>query len=189
MSGPSALWKYVPVCPRRRMMKERKGAATMKGSPLTLVGRMPEIGDRAPDFTVTANDMSAFSLSSCKGKVCIICSVPSLDTPVCDLETRRFNQEVAGMGGVMLLTISMDLPFAQKRWCGATGASTVVTLSDHKDASFGTAYGVLIKESRLLARAVFVVDRQGIVRYAELVKELTDEPDYRCALQAAKEVA
>ena len=159
----------------------------MKGNPLTLVGRIPEVGDKAPEFTVTANDMTPFALSSCKGKVCIICSVPSLDTPVCDLETRRFNQEVTAMGGVLLLTVSMDLPFAQKRWCGATGATAVMTLSDHKDASFGTAYGVLIKELRLLARAVFVVDRQGIVRYVELVKDIGDEPDYRAALQAARE--
>ena len=168
-------------------MKENKGAVTMKGSPLTLVGGIPEVGDKAPEFTVTANDMTPFALSSCKGKVCIICSVPSLDTSVCDLETRRFNQEVTAMGGVLLLTVSMDLPFAQKRWCGATGATAVMTLSDHKDASFGTAYGVLIKELRLLARAVFVVDRQGIVRYVELVRDIGDEPDYRAALQAARE--
>jgi thiol peroxidase len=172
---------------RRGPVKENKGAVTMKGNPLTLVGRIPELGNKAPEFTVTGNDMAPFSFSACRGKVCIICSVPSLDTPVCDLETRRFNQEVTAMGGVALLTVSMDLPFAQKRWCGATGATTAVTLSDHKDASFGTAYGVLIKELRLLARAVFVVDRQGIVRYVELVKDIGDEPDYRAALRAAKE--
>jgi thiol peroxidase len=169
-------------------MKERKGVITMKGAPLTLAGNPVEIGDKAPDFKAVANDLSEVSLTSYHGKVLIIASVPSLDTPVCDLETRRFNQEVAAMGGVVLLTISMDLPFAQKRWCGATGASTVVTLSDHRDASFGRAYGVLIKELRLLARAIFVVDREGIVRYTEIVKELTNEPDYHAALQTAKEL-
>lgn len=169
-------------------MKEHKGAVTMKGEPLTLLGSMPAIGDEAPDFTCVANDMSEFSRSAMKGKVFIVASVPSLDTPVCDIETRRFNQEVTALGGVMLLTVSMDLPFAQKRWCGATGASAVMTLSDHRDASFGKAWGVLIKELRLLARAVFVVDREGIVRYVELVKEVTNEPDYRSALAAAREL-
>ena len=160
----------------------------MKGNPLTLVGRAVEVGDKAPDFTAVDTDLKDVSLSQCKGKTCIIASVPSLDTTVCDIETRKFNEEVAKMGGVVLLTISMDLPFAQKRWCGATGVKTVVTLSDHRDASFGTAYGVLIKELRLLARAVFVIDREGIVRYTQLVRESAEEPDYKAALQAAREL-
>ncbi len=168
-------------------MEEHKGAVTMKGAPLTLVGRLPSVGEKAPEFTVAGNDLGAVSLSAYKGKTLIIASVPSLDTSVCDIETRRFNQEASGLGGdTVVLTISMDLPFAQKRWCGAAGVERVETLSDYKDASFGNAYGVLIKELRLLARAVFVVDKAGVVRYRELVKEITSEPDYAAALAAAK---
>lgn len=168
-------------------MKERKGLITMKGSPLTLVGNEVKVGQPAPDFEVIANDMSSVKLSSFKGKVCIICSVPSLDTSVCDIETRRFNEEAGKLGSdVVVLTISMDLPFAQKRWCGAADIKNVQTLSDHREASFGKAYGVLIKELRLLARAVFVLDRDGIIRYMQIVDELTNEPDYETALDAAK---
>jgi thiol peroxidase len=134
-----------------------------------------------------ANDLSPVRLSSFAGKVCIVTSVPSLDTPVCDIETRRFNEEAGKLGnGLAVLTVSMDLPFAQKRWCGAAGVRNVQTLSDHRDAAFGTSYGVLIKGLRLLARAVFVLDKNGVIRYQELVKELTDEPDYTAALAAAK---
>jgi thiol peroxidase len=157
----------------------------MKGGPLTLVGHEVKVGDPAPDFTALDNSLQPASWSSLRGKVCILSSVPSLDTPVCDTETRRFNEEAAKLGpGVEVVTISMDLPFAQKRWCGAAGVTRVRTLSDHRDASFGQAYGVLIKELRLLARAVFVVDREGTVRYVQLVKEVTDEPDYEPVLQA-----
>jgi thiol peroxidase len=159
----------------------------MKGNPLTLVGNEVKVGQPAPDFEVIANDMSSVKLSSFKGKVCIICSVPSLDTSVCDMETRRFNEEAGKLGSdVVVLTISMDLPFAQKRWCGAAGVKNVQTLSDHREASFGKGYGVLIKELRLLARAVFVLDRDGIIRYMQIVDELTNEPDYETALDAAK---
>lgn len=168
-------------------MEERTGLVTFQGNPLTLIG--PEIarGQSAPDVELVANDLSAVKLSSFKGKVCIIAAVPSLDTPVCDIETRRFNEEAGKLGDeVVLLTVSMDLPFAQMRWCGTTGAENVQTLSDHRDAAFGTAYGVLIKGLRLLARAVFVVDKEGVVRYTELVKEVTDEPDYATALAAAQ---
>jgi thiol peroxidase len=168
-------------------VKERKSIITMKGNPLTLVGNEVKVGQPAPDFEVIANDMSSVKLSSFKGKVCIICSVPSLDTSVCDTETRRFNEEAQHLGDeVAVLTISMDLPFAQKRWCGAAGIKNVRTLSDHHDASFGKAYGVLIKELRLLARAVFVVDKEGIVQYMQIVDELTNEPDYEAALDAVK---
>jgi thiol peroxidase len=133
--------------------------------------------------------MSAVKAASFRGKVCIICAVPSLDTPVCDTETRRFNEEPGRLGdGAVVLTISMDLPFAQKRWCGAAGIDNVQTLSDHREASFGTAFGVLIKELRLLARAVFVVDKAGTIRYIQIVNELTNEPDYEAALKAAKEL-
>ncbi len=160
-------------------MEEHTGIITMKGNPLTLVGKGLNVGDLAPDFEVLDNDLSPVSLSAYRGKVCIISSVPSLDTPVCDMETRRFNEEAGKLGeDVAVLTISMDLPFAQKRWCGAAGVDRVITLSDHRNASFGTAYGVLIKELRLLARAVFVVDRTATIRFIQIVKEITDEPDY-----------
>ncbi len=160
-------------------MTERFGIITMKGKPLTLVGREVKVGDQAPDFEVLANDLSPFKLSSLRGKVVIICSVPSLDTPTCDIETRRFNEEAAKLGPeVAVLTVSMDLPFAQKRWCGAAGVERVTTYSDHREASFGLAYGLLIKELRLLARAVLVVDKAGVVRYLQVVKELANEPEY-----------
>ena len=168
-------------------MEENAGIITMKGNPLTLIGKQPKIGEPAPDFEVLNNDLSQVRLSSFQGKICVIASVPSLDTPVCDMETRRFNEE-AGMLGpdVTILTISMDLPFAQKRWCGAAGVDKVVTLSDHFSASFGETYGVLIKDLRLLARAIFVLDKDGILQYVQLVKEVADEPDYNEVLGALK---
>jgi len=170
-------------------MKERKGQITIEGNPLTLTGNEVKLGEPAPDFEALDNNLSPVKLSSFKGKVCIICSVPSLDTSVCDIETRRFNKEAGQLGpDVVVLTISMDLPFAQKRWCGAAGIKNVQTLSDHREAAFGAAYGVLIKELRLLARAVFVVNKEGVVRYIEIVDELTNEPNYEAALKAAKEV-
>lgn len=170
-------------------MEERPGATTMKGNPLTLMGTQVKVGDAAPDFEVLDNDLSPVKLSSFRGKVCIISSVPSLDTPVCDMETRRFNEEAGKLGdNVVILTISMDLPFAQKRWCGAAGVDKVMTLSDHREATFGMAYGVLIKELRLLARAVFVVDREGTIQYIQLVKELTEEPDYDAVLNAVNKL-
>jgi thiol peroxidase len=171
-------------------MKEEKGVITMKGNPLTLMGKSLKVGDRAPDFTVLDNNLSPVNLAAYKGKICVLSSVPSLDTPVCDMETRRFNQEASGLGSnVAILTISMDLPFAQKRWCGSAGVDKVVTLSDHRDASFGTSYGVLIKELRLLARAVFVLDRSGVIQYVDIVKELTQEPNYQAVLTAVKKLA
>jgi thiol peroxidase len=171
------------------IMEEHKGLVTMKGKPITLVGQAVKVGQKAPDFEVTANDLSPVKFSSFAGKVCIIASVPSLDTAVCDLETRKFNEKAAQLGGdVVVLTISMDLPFAQKRWCGAAGIKNVQTLSDHRDASFGRAYGVLIKDLRLLARAVFVVDKKGVVRYLQIVPEIATEPDYDAVLKAVKEL-
>jgi len=171
-------------------MEERSGIITMKGNPLTLVGKALKEGDAAPDFEVLDNDLAPVNFDSFRGKVCVVSSVPSLDTPVCDMETRRFNEEAGNLGpDIRVLTISMDLPFAQKRWCGAAGVDKVVTLSDHRGASFGMAYGVLIKELRLLARAVFVIDGTGIIRHIEIVKELTEEPDYEAVLKAAKAVA
>lgn len=170
-------------------MKERVGVITRRGNPLTLMGDELRVGDAAPEFVVLDNDLSPVTLSSFRGKVCIISSVPSLDTPVCDMETRRFNEEAGKLGDeVVILTVSMDLPFAQKRWCGLAGVDKVTTLSDHRDAAFGKAYGVLIKELRLLARAVFVVDREGRIQYIQLVKELTEEPNYEAVLDAVKKL-
>jgi len=170
-------------------MSERSGAATFQGNPLTLVGAEIKVGDKAPDFSVLANDLSPAALADYAGKVLIIAAVPSLDTPVCDVETRRFNTEAAALGDdIKILTLSMDLPFAQGRWCGAAGVEAVQTLSDHKDASFGEGYGVLIKELRLLSRAVFVVGRDGKVAYAQYVAEITEEPDYASALDAARKL-
>ena len=170
-------------------MQERDGLVTMKGNPITLMGTEIQVGDKAPDFVAIDNDLNPVSFDSFRGKVCIVSSVPSLDTPVCDMETRRFNDEAGRLGDdVEILTISMDLPFAQKRWCGAAGVDRVQTLSDHRDAAFGQAYGVLIKGLRLLARAVFVVDKEGTIRYMDLVKEIASEPDYDSLLTAVKEL-
>jgi len=171
-------------------MTERTGLVTMMGNPITLVGNEVKVGEKAPDVELTANDLGPVELSSLwKGKVCIITSVPSLDTPVCDTETRRFNEEATAMGAdVVVLAVSMDLPFAQERWCGAAGVKNVQTLSDHREAAFGQAYGLLLGDLRLLARAVFVVDREGIIRYVELVKEVASEPNYEAALNAAREL-
>lgn len=171
-------------------MNERTGIVSTKGKPVTLVGNEVKVGDKAPDFEVLTTDSAPFRLSSMRGRTCVISSVPSLDTSVCDVETRRFNQEAGRLGpDVAMLTISMDLPFAQKRWCGAAGVAHVQTLSDHRDASFGMSYGVLIKELRLLARAVFVVDKEGVIRYIQLVKETTNEPDYEATLSAVRQLA
>ncbi len=169
-------------------MATTNNTITSKGNPLALAGRWPKVGDPAPDFQVLANDLSGVRLANFKGKTLVICSVPSLDTPVCDTEVRKFNEHATSLGDdVAVLVVSMDLPFAQKRWCGAAGVKNVQTLSDHRDASFGNAYGVLIEDLRLLARAVFVVDKDGRIRYIQVVKELSSEPDYEAALKALRE--
>jgi len=169
------------------MAQERAGAATFQGNPLTLQGPELKVGDKSPDFTLLANDLSAVSLRNSAGKVRLISVVPSVDTPVCDMQTRRFNQEASNLGdGVVILTVSMDLPFAQKRWCGAAGVDRVVMLSDHRDASFGMAYGTLIKELRLESRAIFVADQNSIIKHVEYVKEITTHPNYEAAVLAAK---
>jgi thiol peroxidase len=157
----------------------------MKGNPLTLLGNEVKVGDAAPDATLVANDLSEVKLSSFKGKKVIISVVPSLDTPVCDLQTKRFNQEASKLGDVVVVTVSKDLPFAQKRWCAAAGATAVKTLSDYR-GNFGEIYGVLIKGLNLLARAIFVVDTTGKVRYVQLVKEVASEPDYEAVLKAVR---
>ncbi len=166
---------------------EDENVVTMKGNPLTLVGNPVKVGDKARDFEVLTNDLSPVKFSSFAGKICLISSVPSLDTSVCDTQTRKFNEQAGTMGkDVVVLTISMDLPFAQKRWCGAAGVENVQVLSDHRKADFGNAFGVLIEQLRLLARAVFIVDAKGTIRYIQIVDELTNEPDYQEAFEALK---
>ncbi len=171
-------------------MADRKGAVTMKGNPLTLTGNEIKIGQPAPDVTLVANDLSPVNLSSFKGKKIVVLSMPSLDTGVCDMETRKFNEEATKLGPeVKILAVTMDLPFAQKRWCGAAGVKNVLTLSDYKEASFGNAFGVLIKELKLLARTIFVIDSQGKVQYSQVVKEVTSEPDYAAVIDAVKKTS
>jgi len=170
-------------------MKERAGIVTMRKNPLTLLGDEVNVGERAPDFIALDPNLTPVKFSSFLGKICILSSVPSLDTPVCDMETRKFNEEASKLGDkIQILTISMDLPFAQKRWCGAAGVNKIQTLSDHKDAQFGLAYGVLIKELRLLARSVFLVDQKGILQYIQLVKEISNEPNYQEIWSALKKL-
>ena len=169
-------------------MQERTGIVTFSGNPLTLLGNDVEVGAQAPDFIVLANDLTPRTLGDYKGKTLIISTVPSLDTGVCDLETRRFNSEAASLSDdIKILTISCDLPFAQSRWCGAAGVDKLETLSDHKNLTFGLAYGVALKELRLLTRAIFVVNKEGRVIYKEIVPEISSEPNYENALQAARD--
>jgi thiol peroxidase len=165
---------------------ERPAAVTLKGSPLTLIGPELKVGDKAPDFTCVDANLKPVSLPETGNSVRIFSVVPSLDTPVCDAQTRRFNEEAARLPGVEIIAISMDLPFAQKRWCGAFGIDRVKMLSDHRDGSFGANYGTLIKELRLESRAIFVLDRDGVIRHAQYVKEVTDFPDYDSALKVAR---
>jgi len=168
-------------------MEERKGIITFQGNPLTLVGKELKTGNAAPDFRVVDNGLAPVTLADFSGKIKIVSAVPSLDTPVCDTETRRFNKEAAALpDSIVVLTISMDLPFAQARWCGAAGIDRVKTLSDYQERSFAEAYGILIKELKLLARAVFVVDAANIIRYVQIVPEIAEEPDYDAVLSAAK---
>jgi len=168
---------------------ERVGKVTSRGNPLTLLGREVKVGDSAPNFQVVDSAMRPVNLASFQGKFKVISSVGSLDTSVCDMETKRFNEEAGKLPeNVVILTISMDLPFAQARWCAAAGVEKVKTLSDYQDRSFGMAFGVLVKESKLLARAVFIVDDRDVVRYVELVPEITQEPDYDRVLNALRAI-
>lgn len=164
---------------------ERQGI-TFKGGAVTLQGTEVKVGDTAPDFTVLANNLTPVTLADSKGSVRIISVVPSVDTGVCDAQTRRFNEEAANLGNVKILTVSVDLPFAQGRWCAAAGIDKVQTVSDHRDLSFGLNYGVVIKELRLLARAVFVVDANDKLVHVEYVSEVTNHPNYEAAIEAAK---
>jgi thiol peroxidase len=168
-------------------MSDRTGIIMMKGNPLTLTGNEVKVGDKAPDFQTLDAALKPVKLADFKGKVLVISTVPSLDTQICDLETKHFNDEAKKLGDdVSILTVSMDLPFAQKRWADEADVKNVMLASDHKDSSFGTAYGVLIKELRLLARTVFVVGRDGKVKYIQYVKETASEPDYDEVLDAVK---
>jgi thiol peroxidase len=171
-----------------KFIKEELLMATVTfiNNPVTLVGTEVKVGDKAPDFTVLSNDLKPVSLNDSKGTVRIISVVPSLDTGVCDQQTRKFNVDASALENVNVLTISVDLPFAQKRWCAASGLDNVQTLSDHRDLSFGEAYGVVMQELRLLARSVFVVDSSDEVVYVEYVSEGTNHPNYEAALEAAK---
>lgn len=169
-------------------MDKREGLITMHDDPLTLVGKEIKVGDKAPDFTVAKNDLSPYTLSDAGDKVKIISVVPSLDTGVCELQTIRFNDEASKLDDVVILTISVDLPFAQDRFCNAHNIDKVITLSDYKDLSFGEAYGFVVEELRLLSRGIVVLDKDNTVKYVEYVKELTNHPDYDKALEAAKEL-
>jgi thiol peroxidase len=165
------------------MAQERKGAATFQGNPLTLIGAELKAGDKAPDFKLIDNGLKPVTLTDSKGKTRLVSVVPSIDTPVCDLQTKRFNQEASKLpANVAVITVSMDLPFAQGRWCGLAGAEKIQMLSDYQEHTFGQAYGVLIKELKLLSRAVFVIGPDDKIQYVEYVKEVTEHPDYEKVL-------
>lgn len=170
-------------------MPIKKRTVTFKGNPLTLEGKGLRVGQSAPDCALTANDLSEVKLSALKGRKVILSVVPSLDTPVCDIQTQRFNQEALKLGGdALIVTVSMDLPFAQKRWCLTTGSNNIKTLSDYKTADFGKAFGVLVKELHLLTRSIFILDEKGKVCYIQIVPEIAQEPDYAAALEALKKI-
>ncbi len=168
---------------------ERKNAITMKGNPLTLIGEEIKVGQKTQDFKVLNTNLEEVLLSSFKNKIKLIASVPSLDTPVCDLEIKRFNDEASKLSkDLVIIFISMDLPFAQKRFCQANDIKIVKTFSDHRDADFGQKFGVLIKELRLLARAIFILDKDDVIKYAQVVPELSSHPDYDAALAGLKTI-
>ncbi len=159
----------------------------IKGNPVTLAGATPKVGTKAPEFALRDQTLAPKTLADYAGKVKIVVTVPSLDTPVCDVEVRKFNQEAAALGAdVVILVVSMDMPMAQKRWCGAAGVDKVTTLSDYFDLSFGKSWGLRIMEKGFLARAVYVLGKDNTVKHADVVAELTAEPDYAAALAAAK---
>lgn len=168
---------------------ERPGATTFKGKPMTLVGPELKVGDKAPDFEAVDRTLQPVTLASTSGSVRIFSVVPSLDTPVCDMQTKRFNEEAAKLPNVKMYTISMDLPFAQSRWCRDFGVDHIQMLSDHRSASFGAAYGTLIKEWRIESRAIFVLDKDDTIRHVEYVKEVAEHPNYEAALAKARELA
>jgi len=169
------------------MTTERTGVATFKGNPITLIGPEMKVGEQAPDFQLNKSLVDMVSLKDFDGKIKLISVVPSIDTGVCDAQTRRFNVEASELGDqVAVLTVSADLPFAQARWCGAAGVDQVVMLSDYKDHNFGTSYGVLIKEFQLDMRSIFVLDADNTIRYVEYLSEMTEHPNYEAAIEAVK---
>lgn len=162
---------------------------TLNGAKLSLEGKVLSVGQKAPDFTLAGNDLKPVSLKDFKGRAVILSAVPSLDTPTCDMETRRFNKEASALGDkAIVLTVSKDLPFAQARWCAAAGIDRVKTLSDYRNTSFAADYGILIKELFLLARAIFVIDGNGVIRYIQFVQEVSKEPDYKAVLDEVKKI-
>jgi thioredoxin-dependent peroxiredoxin len=168
---------------------ERKGIVTMKGNPITLEGNGLKVGDKAPEFSVLDGKLTSVGLRDFAGKLKVISVTPSLDTPVCDTQARRFNQEAGNLpADIVVMNISMDLPFAISRFCTTAGIDKVKAFSDHRDASFGVAYGVLVKGLRLLARAIFVLDKDDTIKYVEIVPEVTNQPDYEKALAAVKKL-
>ncbi|MBC8586738.1 thiol peroxidase [Tissierellaceae bacterium BX21] len=169
-------------------MEKRANIITMKGNPMTLLGPEIKIGDKAPDFTVLTGDLKPYTLKDAGDKIKIISVVPSLDTGVCELQTIRFNEEAADLDNVVILTISVDLPYAQKRFCSSNNIDKVITLSDHKDLSFGLNYGFVIEELRLLSRGIIVLDKDNTVRYVEYVKEVSNHPDYDKALEETRKL-
>ena len=169
-------------------MVKRTGVITFGGNPLTLAGNEIKVGAKAPDFYALNSKLQPVKLSDFDGKVRIISVFPSIDTPVCAAQTRRFNVEAANLGDVQILTVSCDLPFALGRFCAAEGIDKEITLSDHKELDFGLKYGFAIDELRLLSRGVVVVDKDGVVKHVEYVKEVTDEPDYDSAIEAVKKI-
>ncbi len=168
---------------------ERKGSVTLKGNPVTVIGPELKAGDKAPDFECVDNTLKTVNLAGTGKNIRIFSVVPSLDTPVCDAQTKRFNEEVTRMPGVDIYSISADLPFGQKRYCNTYGIDNLKMLSDHRDVSFGTNYGTLIKELRIESRAIFVIDQTNTIRYLEYVKEVGEHPNYEAALNAAKSLA
>lgn len=162
---------------------------TLNGAKLSLEGKVLSVGQKAPDFTLAGNDLKPVSIKDFKGRAVILSAVPSLDTPTCDMETRRFNKEASALGDkAIVLTVSKDLPFAQARWCAAAGIDRVKTLSDYRNTSFAADYGILIKELFLLARAIFVIDGNGVIRYIQFVQEVSKEPDYKAVLDEVKKI-
>jgi thiol peroxidase len=171
-----------------REMEKRTGVITFGGNPLTLAGTEIKVGDKAPDFYALNSKLEPVKLSDFNGKTRIISVFPSIDTPVCAAQTRRFNVEAASLGDVQILTVSCDLPFALGRFCAAEGIDKEITLSDHKELDFGLKYGFAIDELRLLSRGVVVVDKEGVVKHVQYVTEITEEPDYDSAIKVAKEL-
>lgn len=169
-------------------MEKNNIKVTFKGNPVTLLGKTPKVGDKAPDFTVLSASLEPVKLSDYDGKVKVIAVYPSIDTGVCQAQNRRFNEEANKLKDVAVLSISVDLPFAQSRFCSAEGLENIITLSDHKELDFGNKYGYVIEELRLLARGVVVIDKENTIKYIEYVPEIATEPDYEAALKVAKEL-